>query len=75
MLPVSNASVADLTSVDSGNRLLSQRKVRELGRSDVGDTIDGCFAARLGAKLSADNLLHILSEELATFKQPKKKEH
>jgi len=63
--------VADLTSVDSGDRLLSQRKVGELRRSDVGDTIDGCFAARLGTKLSADNLFHVLSEEFATFKQPK----
>ena len=66
-LPVSNASMADLTSVDTRNRLLSEGESRETRRANIGDTIDGGFASGFRTLLSSDDFLHVLSKEFATY--------
>jgi len=59
--------MADFTSVDTRNRLLSKGESREARRANIGDTVDGGFASGFSTFLSSDDFLHVLGKEFATY--------
>jgi len=58
--------VADFTSVDTRDRLLSEGEGREARRANIRDTVDGGFTSGFSTFLSSDDFLDVLGKEFAT---------